>query len=100
MTERVKEERPKVALEVKATYADNVISLRMSGATAELPDGRKLEVTTDIGGTCTLVIISNTDKTWRTYFLTAEALAKAVLRQEELLGAKIASSGHESSDKA
>lgn len=78
-----------VKLELDGEYSDNTMCFRMSGATAELADGRKVEVSSTMGMTGIVVIVSNPDKTWRTYFLSSQALAQAVLQHEDRLNAKM-----------
>lgn len=72
-------------LKVKATVTHETLSFRMAGAKAELADGRSIEVAQPISNNGILVIISDADKKWRTYFLSAEALATAVLEYEVTL---------------
>lgn len=78
-------------LTVEATYTENVLTMRMQGAIADLPNGRKVEVSSSIDQASVLITISNADKTWRTYFLSAHALATAALQHEA--GAKMESDG-------
>lgn len=80
-------------LSVRCSYSDDTFSFRVAGATAELDDGRKIEVAPPVSGDGIIVIVTNPDKTWRTYFLSARQLASAVLRHEDTLGAKMVSNG-------
>lgn len=74
----------KVALQIEAEVKEDTFTFRMSGATAELEDGRKLEVATDLTGSCMVVTVTAPDKkSWRSYVLNAQALGQAVLAAEE-----------------
>jgi len=76
-------ETEKKILNVEATVYENKLFFRMAGATAELADGRKITVESNLTGSGVLVTIYTADhKNWRTYHLSAEALGKAVLEGE------------------
>jgi hypothetical protein len=75
----------KVELKVEASVTENRLMFRMPGATAELEDGRKLEVAWPVCANGIMVTITNVDGTWRSYFLGMHALGSAVLAEEQKL---------------
>lgn len=72
--------KEKQTLHIEATVLDNKMVLRMAGATAELEDGRKVTIASDLTGSGVCITITAADKkTWRMYHLNAEALGQAAL---------------------
>lgn len=79
------ENKLKVELKVEAVISENKLHVRMAGPIAELADGRRVEVATSLNGMHVSVMVTATDRTWRTYHLSAEALGQAVLAHNDAM---------------
>ena len=69
-------------LHVEAQVTENTLTMRMSGATADLPDGRKVAVEPYMNGNgIQITIYAKGGDRWTSYSLSAEALAQAALQE-------------------
>lgn len=75
-------EAEELRLEVQARRHVNALFFRVAAAHAELPDGTKVEVDTNMDGS-TLVSVVRDGKPTITYSLTPHNLVAAVLAAEE-----------------
>lgn len=73
-----------VALQIEAEVKEDAFMFRVAGVTADLEDGRKVEVSTDLTGSCVIATVTASNKkSWRRYVLSAQAIGQAVLAVEE-----------------
>lgn len=78
-------ERMTTTLHVEALVTEDTLSMRQVGATADLPDGRKVTVEPCISGNgIQITIYAKGGGHWTSYSLSAQALAQAALASEQL----------------
>lgn len=70
------------SIELTAHVSDNKLHLRQSYANAELEDGTKVEIATNIDGSTLATITRQGKEGWRTYVITPQAFVEAVLKAE------------------
>ena len=86
MNENTKPEPRLTTLHVEATVTVDTLSMRMSGATADLPDGRKVTVEPYMSGNgIQITIYAKGGGSWTSYSLSAEALGQAALNEGSIL---------------
>jgi hypothetical protein len=86
MNESSKRPERTTTLHVEALVTENTLSMRQVGATADLPDGRRVTVEPYLSGNGIQITIYSKDKqSWTAYSLSAQALGQAALAEGQIL---------------
>jgi len=77
------EDLGKTTLSIEAHVSKDALHLRQGVASAEVEDGRKVEVALNVDGALLVIVYVPNKKGWKTYALSPGAVVEAVLKVED-----------------